>query len=216
MDAIPRNLDLQDWITPILLGIFLILAVLRSNYTAKFDNFIRILLSDKYFREMYKSIRLFGTFTRAMFFVHALIISLAIYIVLVNLDIIAEQSVLLFIQILLLYFIFVVGKYLVERMLGVLLSLEELLRDYVFYKITYKNFLSLCILPVLILLTYSWGGNLLFYKMAVIVLLLSNILFLVYFYRKNDNLILPNLYYFILYLCIFEIAPYYIAYRIFY
>jgi len=216
MDAIPRNLNLQDWITPIILGILLLLTFIRSNYTAKFDNFIKILFSDKYFRERHKSIKLFGFFTRALFFVHAIIISLAIYIVLVNLNIITEMSFLLFLQILLVYSVFVVGKYLIERMLGVLLSLEELLRDYVFFKITYKNFLALCILPILIFLIYSWNPNFLFYKIALVVLLFINILFLGYFYKKNDSLILPNLYYFILYLCIFEIAPYYIAYKILY
>lgn len=215
MEAIPRNLDLQDWIVPVLLGVFLVLAIVRANYTTKFDNFIRIVFSNKFFRETHKSLKFFGTFTRALFLIHTIIIALMIYVVLVNVNMITEQSFFVFIQVLLLYFVFVVGKYLVERMMGVVFSLEELLREYVFFKVTYKNFLALCVLPILIFLVYSWSGSLLFYKIMLIVFLLANMLFLSYFYRKNDKLITPNLYYFILYLCIFEIAPYYIAYNIF-
>lgn len=214
MEAIPRNFITNDWITIILLGVFIILAIVRSYYTDKFDNFMKILISGKFFRESKKEKSYFGAFTQSLFLTQTLIISLILYFILIGLNISEEKNYLLFIKILLLYFVFIVGKYLVEKMLGVLFSLEEKLDEYIFFKITYKNFLSLCLLPIIIMISYVWMGNLLFFKVLVLFYLIVNALFLWYYYHQNQKFISQNFYYFILYLCTFEIAPYFIVYKI--
>ncbi|WP_304138277.1 DUF4271 domain-containing protein [Mesonia mobilis] len=46
-------------------------------------------------------------------------------------------------------------------------------------------------------------------------LVLTNIFSLLLIYRKNQSLITGNWFYFILYLCTLEIAPYFILYKVF-
>lgn len=214
MEAIPRNFIADDWITIVLLGVFIILAIIRANDIESFDNFIKILISGKFFRERKKTTYTLGFFTKSLFLVQALIVSLTLFYILNSLKIVEEKTHILFLQILLIYIVFVVGKYLIEKMLGVLFSLEKQLDEYIFFKITYKNFLSLVLLPFLIIITYVWGGNSLFFSVLAVLFLVVNLLFLLYFFHKNQKFISQNFYYFILYLCAFEIAPYFIIYKI--
>jgi|SRR5690625_980132 len=216
MDAIPRTINIDDWITPVFGGILLVLAILKSRQTDRFYNFLRILATDKFFRESHKNPKtLFDAFTKSLFVVQAIVFSLVIHLMLVQWKVLEDMSFLVYLQILLLYMVFVVGKYLIERMLGVLFSLEEVLREYVFFKISSKNFMALVIIPFLLLIVYTLPQNIFLHQVLILLWLLLNIVFLGYYYYKNSKLISGNLYYIILYLCTFEIAPYYLLFKVF-
>lgn len=214
MEAIPRIYDSNSWITLIIVLVFMLLALINVLNKEQFQEFVRIFRSDKYFQESRKSLKPMGLFTQSLYFVQTLIISLFITMGLFGLDWLNDPPIISFIKIFLLYFVVLTGKFLIEKMLGVLFSAEKMIDDYIFFKITYRNFLAMGLLPILLLITYNWTGDLIFYQVVIGIFAGLNILFLHAYYRKNLKIISSNLYYFILYLCIFEIAPYYILYKV--
>lgn len=214
MQFIPRALVSQDWITLTLVIILLIMVLIKLKYPENYLYFSRILVSDKYFRESKKAIRLFGPFGYWLFFAQTLTVSLGLYFLVVSAGYKGETSYVLFLKIFLIYGVFVVGKYLIEKMLGVLFSIEEFLDQYVFYKLTYKNFLGLCLIPILLFVGYIGEASFVFYRNLFFLFIAINLVFLAIFYQKNQRQVIGSLFYFILYLCAFEIAPYFILYKV--
>lgn len=214
IEAIPRHLESNDWITIVILVILTLLAWARMGFSEDFLIFQRGFLSDKFLIEIRKSDGSYGLFDSLLFLVHTGLVSLGLYFLILGLGYSEDNSYLLFIKIFVVYTVFVLVKYLIEKILGSLFELESFVDKYIFYKVSYKNFLSLFLLPLLLVLAFLWPGNYLFFKTISIVFLIVNLLGLSFFYRKEQALISSNLFYFILYLCAFEIAPYYILFRI--
>ncbi len=110
--------------------------------------------------------------------------------------------------------LFILIKVLVERLIGSLFEIDRLMRDYLFQKISYKNFLGISLLPINALLLYSFPSSLsLIYVMAIL-LLIVNLIGIITSFKTYQTTIKSNLFYFILYLCALEIAPYIILYKV--
>ncbi len=195
----------------------LLLLVLAKIFNSeRFYDFSRILYSNKYFTSHKKSLQIINRFSFSLFLLHTLLISLGLYLVFKTYGVYFEdkRGVLFFIQIFVAYAIFISVKYFFEKIIGNIFSIEKIIDNYIFYKITYKNFLSLGIFPVLILLVYGFSAS----KMALLILgsilILSNLLMLLSYYQKNQKLVFTHWFYFILYLCTLEIAPYFILFKV--
>jgi hypothetical protein len=118
----------------------------------------------------------------------------------------------LFIQIFTFVIYFILSKFLIEKIIATSFNIEELVEQYNLQKVTYRTYIGLILLPIDIVLFYydSILKNiplLIFY----IILGINVLLYLVSIknYRKE---IFSKLFYFILYLCTLEIAPYYFMY----
>lgn len=214
MEAIPRQFESYDWITLILVGILVILVVLKEVYPYNLKNFRKILSSDQYFAEKEKIHIGFGVFESALYLIQALIISVGLYLLIFGIGWIKEVSFILFVKIFIGYFIFMIAKYLVERIVGELFDMKDFLDQYVFFKLTYRNFISLCFYPVIVILFYFWEGTANLYKILLLAFVFLNTLSLLFYYQKQRKIIYSNLFHFILYLCTFEIAPYFILYKV--
>ncbi len=213
MYAIPRNFESHDWITLILVGVLLFLVFVKNRYPYKLYNFSRILSTPKYFTESHKSLSGSGLFEFSLFIIQILLTALGLYFLTVGLEI-AQGGLLLYVKIFLIYGVFMGGKYYFEKIIGVIFSIERFLNTYLFFKVAYKNFLALCLFPLLLILTYFWKGSEFFYKVIFILFVAVNLLSISKFYKKRKPEISQNLFYFILYLCTIEIVPYFILYKI--
>ena len=105
-------------------------------------------------------------------------------------------------------------KVLLDRLIGSLFEIDELMNDYVFQKITYKNYFGLILLPINILLIYAITPTKSIIFIAIILLFTVNFMGFLESLKSHLNLIKSNLFYFILYLCALEIAPYIILYKV--
>jgi hypothetical protein len=112
------------------------------------------------------------------------------------------------------YNILIGVKYLTEKIIGEVFNISTFLDNYVFYKITYKNFLAILVLPILFIFTYGGVNTPIFGYLFLAVWAVANILVLSKYYSKNQKLVFGNWFYFILYLCTLEIAPYFILYKV--
>ena len=127
-----------------------------------------------------------------------------------------ESNEWLFLQICTAYSVFVLMKFSLEKIIANIFSLDEVINNYLYQKLSYRNFLGilffvgnlffLFILPPTVTSILVFSG----------LLLILNAISLLYSYKKNANLILGNFFYFILYLCALEISPYIILYKLFF
>jgi len=214
MQAVPRHVDPQNWISLLFLGILLLIIFVKITRAHEFYDFKRILSSNKYFTENERSPKVLGLFGFLLFFVQMLILALGGYFLILRLDAELHPTFELFVKVFLILSVFIASKYFIEMIVGTVFSINKLLDHYIFFKITFKNFLALCLFPVLVILAYTWDPPLIIYKFTTLIFICLNGLVLVHFYRKKHNLITANLFYFILYLCTLEIAPYYFLYKV--
>ena len=111
--------------------------------------------------------------------------------------------------------LFILIKVLMERLIGSLFEIDKLVDSYLFQKISYKNYLGLLLLPINALLIFNVKSSLTIFYVAIGLLLVVNVIGLVTSFKTHLSVIKNNLFYFILYLCALEIAPYIILYKVF-
>src|SRR5699024_9398167 len=200
LQAIPREFDTDNGITVLLVCVISLIAFIKLHYAIDFYHFRRLLISNKYFIKHKSTLKILGRFGGLLFIVRVLLVSLGLYYLLIGLGYSTATTFILYSKIAIIYTVFTASKCFLEKIIGTLFSIDPLLDRYIFFKISYKNFLSFFILPIVIILTYTWDGGLFFYKIAASLFLLFNLGFLGYFYKKRKQLILQNMFYFILYL----------------
>jgi len=104
---------------------------------------------------------------------------------------------------------------LLERLIGSLFEIDQLIDNYIFQKISYKNYIGLLLLPINALLIFSVTPSRQIIFLVLSILLIISVIGLITSFKSHQSLIKKNFFYFILYLCALEIAPYIILYKVF-
>ena len=215
MQAIERHVDSLDWITLILLTAILLLVIVKSVYPQRYEEFTSLLTSNKFMVFKGKENNAFHPFNILMFLVNALSVSLFLFILFRFFSTPDSLSPgILFIRIFTAYTCFVLLKFSIEKIFANIFDLDDTIDYYLFQKLSHRNFISLILLIFSVILVYAVTptNGILYVGMGFV--LLANLLSLIVIYRQNQNLILGNWFYFILYLCALEIAPYIILYKL--
>ncbi len=211
-EALPRSYEAKDWVTLVLLLILGLVAFSKFAYTYNFKRFSTVLFAYHYLID--DTVEDKSPIHTVLFVANALILSLGLYYINGQIGIFEGTNLVVFFKCFLLYTVFVLGKYLIEKILGVVFSMEDLITHYVRFKLTLKNFLALMIFPVLVVLTYvnsdlSWLIWSVFW-----VFIALNVVYIGVFLEKIRIINTMNWYYIILYLCTFELGPYFILYKV--
>lgn len=214
MEVIERSTLSQDWITVLLLGVFIILVVARNLYPQRFIDFTMLFATNKYLLIRGREPQIIDPFNVLLFVVNVISVTLFIFLFYNTYAGETARPQVLFLQIATAYATIILLKFSLEKIIANILSLDEKMDYYMFYKLSYRNFLTLILLPISILLTYVWKPGLLVFYISGGFLLLLNLITIVGIFRKNQAYILNNWFYFILYLCALEIGPYYILYKL--
>jgi hypothetical protein len=208
----PRITDTSDWVTIVFIMAFGIIALTKSIYENRFEDFTKLIFSDKYTRIYRDSSHLMGMFTISLFFVQVISFSFFIQILLSNFGYSKKTDWVLFIQIFTFVIYFVLSKFLIEKIIATAFKIEEVVEQLNSQKVTYRTYIGLLLLPIDILLYYYDS----FLKNAPLLVLYSiialNILLYIFSIKIYRKEIFSKLFYFILYLCTLEIAPYYFMY----
>ena len=102
-----------------------LIAVAKAVYETRFVDFVELLINEKYLLKANKDIRFESPFNLILFTIQFFSISLFIYIVFNELNVLTDASnFLLYVRIVLAYVVFVSLKFFIERMLGVLFNGE--------------------------------------------------------------------------------------------
>ncbi|KAA1243178.1 DUF4271 domain-containing protein [Aquimarina sp. RZ0] len=213
MEIITREITATNWITIVILICCLLLAIAKTIDTVRFSDFVLLFNTNKYIVLTPKGSKLSTLFNGILIAVQILSASLFIY---VCIDILGSRNndMILFFKITTLYLLVLICKMLIEKIIATIFSIESLIEEYLFYKISYRNFLGVTLLPLNLLFVYTIKPSMNVLIFTLVLLLILNLIILFSIYKKNENIILNNLFYFILYLCALEIAPYFILYKL--
>ena len=208
----PRILESRDWATVLFVLSFAIIAVTKSVFENRFADFANLIYSNKYIKVYKDSSNLKSTFTVSLFLVQVISLAFFVQITLSHFGYASKTDWLLYIQILTLLVFFILSKYLIEKIIATSFNIEEFMEQFNLQKVTYRTYIGLFILPFNIILFYydSFSKNIPLVIIAIILIINA----LTYFIsiKNYQKLIFSKLFYFILYLCALEIAPYYFIY----
>ena len=203
----------NDWATFLFVLCFAIVAANRTAFEARFAEFIKLGVSDKYTKIYKDSSNLQSWFTISFFFIQVISYSFLLQYVLKHKDFeIIKSGGNSFIQIFTVVTFFILAKFLIEKIIATAFSIEEFSEQFNLHKVNYRAYIGLLLLPVNMVLFYNPDpARLLLYLILGVILAATFISYLVSL-RIYQKLILAKLFYFILYLCALEIAPYYFMY----
>ncbi len=208
----PRVLETTDWATFLFVFSFALIAITRTAFETRFNDFLKILVSDKYIKVYKDPSHLMSGFTIFLFIVQLISFSFFIQLVLHHFGYVSKTDWVLFIRIFTFFGVFVLSKVLIEKIIAAVFNIEEFAEQFHLQKVSYRTFIGLLLLPVNTYLFYSNNASNVLIFCIISVILIINLYSYLVSLRIYQNLLLSKLFYFILYLCALEIAPYYFIY----
>lgn len=197
----------------IVLGLLLI-TLTKVLFTKRFHDFILVLGNSKYLKIYAKDQKFFDPFDALLFLNFVLSIATLGFISYHELLDNVPLNIPLFIKAVIICAIFLVMKILLERLIGSIFDMDFIIEKYLFQKISYKNFLGLILIPINAVLIYgipiSPSIIYVIWTLIIVIFIIGTLTTI----KTYQNLFKNNLFYFILYLCALEIAPYVILYQI--
>lgn len=205
-----RQLQDNSWSVYLFIGSFLLVAIVRAIFDKQFKDFLGLMYTNKY-------IKLYGETSLSWFSVVLTLVQLISYaffiqIMLSYFRLVHKTNFEVFIQVFAFISLFFGLKYLVKRSIAGVFNMQDFCTKYLFYQTSYKMYLGLFLLLASFIMFYAKEPNIiLVYVLLAGFILLHLIVYLISLrvFRKE---ILSNMFYFILYLCTLEIAPYYFTY----
>lgn len=208
-----RDLYTVDILTLTFIGCLIIVALSKSLFTKRFNEFILLLFNSRHTNQYIKEQRFFDLFEGLLFLNFIINLGLLLHTYLSNQASNAIPQMDVF-KYALLIGLFLILKVLFERLLSSVLDIEPIIDKYIFEKTSFQNFIGLLLLPLNALLIYSIPPSHIILITLLAILLSIQLFGLFLFIKNNLNIFRKSLFYFILYLCTLEIAPYVVLYKI--
>ncbi|WP_161554572.1 DUF4271 domain-containing protein [Sinomicrobium soli] len=210
MNAIYRNADYHTIETVLLVSCLALVAYAKISNEARFRRFLEAFVSDKY-------LKLYGKeqdpnlnrFNIPLFLVQIIIFGMLLWLAGAYLGLVSLHiNLLLIIAALGLFIMF---KFYLEKIIATIFDLNSFLEKYNFYKLTYRSLIAIILTPLIALLVYNPIHEKIVISATISLFLLLNIIAWGRILRKHQKFLTGKLFYFILYLCALEIAPYLIV-----
>lgn len=208
-----RLIENKDWATILFVLCVGIIAINKTVSSVRFNEFIRLAYSDKYTKIYKDSSNLMNGFTVSMFVVQLLSFSFFTLLVLNQFDKAEKTNGIAFIQIFTFLTVFILSKFLIEKIVATAFKIEEFSEQFNLLKVNYRAYFGFILLPINIVLFYNSFDSELFFWILLIALFTINITTYLVALKLYQNLLMRKIFYFILYLCTLEIAPYYFIYN---
>ncbi len=208
----PRILEPRDWATVLFVLSFAMIAISKTAFENRFHEFLKLIVSDKYIKMYRDSTNLMSGFTILLFIIHLISLSFFIQLILASFGYASKTDWILFIQIFTFLTVFILSKFLIEKIIATSFDIEEFTEQYNLQKVSYRTYIGLLLLPINVVLFYNNIMPLYLIYALIVVILAINILTYAISLKNYQNLLFGKLFYFILYLCALEIAPYYFMY----
>ena len=208
----PRLLEPRDWATIVFIVAFVLIALAKSFFETRFSEYLRLIVSDKYIKMYRDSSHLMSGFTIVLFIVQLVALAFFIQIMLDYFGFASKTDWIVFIQILTFLTVFVLSKFLIEKIIATSFNIEEFTEQFNLQKVSYRTYIGLLILPIDIVLFYNDNPPKIVIFFFITIVLAINLLTYLISLKNYQKFIFGKLFYFILYLCALEIAPYYFMY----
>ena len=207
-----RNSNSVDVLTLTLLGCLIIVALSKMLFPKRFNQFATLLFNNRYINQYNKDQQIVDTFEGLLFANLILNLGIIVYLLLQN-NLISTTPLNLFIYTAAIG-LFIIVKVVLEKLISNILAIGPIIDKYNFQRISFRNFAGLLLLPINALLIYTVKPNNTLLLIALAILFLIIVFGVFLFIKNNLNTFKKSLFYFILYLCTLEIAPYVVLYKI--
>ena len=208
-----RIIESKDWATILFIICVAIIAINKTISSVRFNEFVRLAYSDKYTKIYRDSSNLMSGFTISMFVLQLISFSFFTLLVLNQFDRAEKTDLIVYIQVFTFLTVFILSKFLIEKIIATAFKIEEFNEQFNLLKVNYRAYFGFILLPVNIILFYNSLNADWFFWTLLIVLITINITTYLVALKLYQNLLLRKIFYFILYLCTLEIAPYYFIYN---
>lgn len=212
IEFIPRIVESKDWITILFIVTIGLVVITKAAFENRFSDFIGLLINNKYMKVYKDTSNLMSWFTILLFVVQLVSFSFFILLVLSYFGYTTKTNWVSFIQIFTFLSFFVLSKFLIEKIIAASFNIESFIEQFNLFKVSYRTYVGLLLLPVNIVLFYTNLMNSYVILGVLVILLIVNAVTYLVSLRNYQNLFLSKLFYFILYICALEIAPYYFMY----
>lgn len=209
-----RNFITYEWFTIFsLVGLCSIVAA-KYIHTLRFNDFLYVVSNSKYLKIYTKDQKFIDLFDSFLF--TNLSISLSIFIFFTYSSFISpiEFELITFLKLLFSVASIIIIKTLLERLIGSLFEIDNLIDNYLFQKTTFKNYSGILFLIANLFLLYTNLPTTIVIISAICLVGLINLIGFLTSFKNHQKLINPNFFYFLLYLCALEIAPYVLLYKV--
>lgn len=207
-----RILDSKDWATVLFVFSFVLIAVTKTFFEVRFNEFLKLIVTDKYIKIYKDPSHMMSWFTISLFFVQLISFAFFILILLNYFGLASKTDWIKYIQIITLLGVFVLSKYLVEKIIATSFKIEDFMEQFNLQKVSYRTFIGILILPINIVLYYNDVSSEIIINGILLIILIVNALTYLISLKSYQSLLISKMFYFILYLCALEIAPYYFMY----
>jgi len=181
----------------------------KGVFYTRFLNFIILPFNNKYIFMYNKKEKLLNWFN--LFFGLFLIINLSLFLYIgSDILLISDQnsSIIRFPLILGSLVLFLFIKLALQMGNGFIFGTEKMITEVIFKKLSYFNYSGLIMFVANVILIYIAIGSKVVFYVAILLILLVNVIGWITILRNHQKFITSNFFYFILYLCALEIAPF--------
>lgn len=211
MEPILRNIENIDWITIIVIVSFILLASAKKVFYIRFLNFIMLPFNNKYIVMYNKREKLMNWFH--VFFTVFQLINFSLFVFLTirafsqgkNTGITSPSIYPILIGFLTL---FLAIKFFIQLSNGFIFGTNRTISEIIFKKLSYLNYSAIIMFLGNIILAYVLNDSKIVVYIVLLIVLIINAIGWITMLRNHQKFIAANFFYFILYLCALEIAPF--------
>lgn len=204
-----------DWATILFIICAILIATNRQLFYAQFSEFIKLPINDKYIKIYKEPEHLRTWFFISLYLVQIISFSFIIQIALANYGYTTKDDYIAYIRIITVLNFFILSKHFCEKIISNTFEINEYEHAINLYKAYHRMYLGLLSLPIALFMYYNNFNSLTSINIIIFVLLLINLVYYLNGIKNYKKIILSNFFYFILYLCALEIAPYFFMYYFF-
>ncbi|MDG5490378.1 DUF4271 domain-containing protein [Psychroserpens sp. SPM9] len=209
-----REVISNDWFTLFLILGLLCITLSKYVFAHRFKDFLAVIGNSKYLKIYAREQKFIDKFDALLFFNLIISVSIFAYICYSTLVHPSEFQLHQFFKLLFGVGVLFLIKVLLERLIGSLFDIDELIDAYLFQKTTFKNYTGFILFPVNCILIYSLNPTKPVIYGVIGLIILINLVGFISSFKNHQKLLLNNIFYFILYLCALEIGPYLILYKL--
>lgn len=211
MQALERTIIDTNWVTVLLVVLLVCVFLLKGLSFERLKGNALSLINKTFIEsEIEENYSFVNLFKIVVFIFSMTVISLLMYKFLLFFDVSKEGGFYIFMETLGVVFSYFSTKRLVEFLLSHLFKINEQLKFFLGSKSNYLNCVSFYVFIALVIVEYSPLNTLFLVYISVLFFSIRFVLHLI----SNKKLISSKLFYFILYLCSFEIAPPFILFKL--
>jgi hypothetical protein len=209
-----RNFITHEWFTIFTILGFVAIAMAKYVNTLRFTDFIAVIGNSKYLKIYTKDQKFIDVFDGLLFINLAISGSIFLFFGYSTFISPLNFSLIPFLKILFVVSTVIIIKTLFERLIASLFEIDALIDNYLFQKTTFKNYSGFAFLVANLFLLYTESNPDIVVIIAISVIFLINGIGFLTSFKNHQKIINPNFFYFLLYLCALEIAPYVLLYKV--